>query len=1567
MEKKRSLRTGLLKNARRLSACFLAISMVCGSPLGGFPAWAKTDAGTGAYHTITFQVVDLEGRTEPPLVDLGTRPAGAYAGAPVSFPSPPAAVVYWKLAEVEIDQGTGDHLTAGADHSVTGTMPDHDVVIRYGYRKSDCILKIHWNGGSPDEEWKDAYAGDSFNPVETDFPGRQGEDVKVPEPVVTRKGYTFMGWTASRHSGSAGLSWPAKYNAFPEMDLYPVWKINLVDKFNLTVKHVSESGLVMKTEAPLQYSAESDIDLSKEPMKGYLRLPFKSRTDPEQFDYTDGARPVGSFDASDQSYRKWYQFTGQMPGGDLEVDYVYQVDESQKFNFNVEYKAGEYGPSLADGDSRRCSAEDPISCKPVEREGFQLVSKEITGGNTAGNTTYPVLGSFAEDGTFQGIMPNQNVSITYIYKQKEPGFWVRARYLDKDTKDPALKELETVKFGPYKGGQYVVQGAYQTKYGYQLTDKSSSNNFWIGLYPNGNWSGTMPTEDVDISYFHQRIPEKWETVNFAAGKGGTLEAGPELSPDVVQNGGEFSTSVLKSDGTLAGRSAGYTLNDLNTKHLMPEGRADDFHLPFAGEWFLDGNGNGVPDGDESVLPSDYQFTGSEAGKLTAYFQKDPAKWVTIHFEAGGNGHFTGTPVTEYEGHAGTRWSEIPNPPEGEADHNYQVDGWYCIGEPVTNDTLLSDGQTYQLRFKPDDFVFGTKVEAPEALGELNAYGAGKITLLNLTHGYQYILAEPKGPAGKILAVNRGNLRTTWTVFDGLYPGTWYELYEGNGKTKVPKGGMAGNITGDLSDPAKVLIPVVYGNCKITYEETEGTEVRTELTILPADNNSAYALLDENGRAVVSSKTDDKGWQTPDWSGAVAFTGLAYNKKYTAVARPRTMTGVTPESKREDGTVIVTDPGGEPEATDYTVQTLHGRIQSVRDQNGELKEPEEDPARYEKACKGDTVKITAAALNEKGERFSHWDVLIGAFDGFPERMEDREAAFLMPGGNVVLHAVYDKLPSAPSYAKVIGETRGRFPGRLVLDPAAASELSAELTTEDDRYLMDVNKADVSYRAVYKADRVKATESDAVKREDAAAQAHPQAYKGAWAIDVSLERYVNERRPHASPSDATPANATFKTYVQLGKNDVDMLDYRLYEVTAQPDTAEAPSVRLMVWDRDPENTAGLFSFEAKANSRYVLVYSKSYRVKFINKRVTADPSYSFKVRRGEALSESEWAGVPLPTQEYYDENTGAEYWWDGWSYRPSGPRAPFDPDRPVIRRTYVYAYYYDNYGEVMEVRAKLEAGVNQSIALSNDYFLTNEESNDLLTGLSEAGEVLRRYPRARLQELQAVLKSLQDGAIIEKYETILKYRYQQYHHMHDNGNKGGSSGGGGGGGGTLKNPYSDKKTAAFLLGTNGRWVKGSGPDGNESLKFVLNGGSPLSKIWARLYSPDGEGEGIGWYRFNVLGEMASGWISDAGKWYYCNTKREGNYGRMATGWRQDRLDGCWYYLDSDTGAMVTGLKEIGGKEYYFNEEGAGVYAFNPVSLQWEFTEKAGRPLGAMYMNEITPDGRVAGPDGAVLAGG
>ena len=141
----------------------------------------------------------------------------------------------------------------------------------------------------------------------------------------------------------------------------------------------------------------------------------------------------------------------------------------------------------------------------------------------------------------------------------------------------------------------------------------------------------------------------------------------------------------------------------------------------------------------------------------------------------------------------------------------------------------------------------------------------------------------------------------------------------------------------------------------------------------------------------------------------------------------------------------------------------------------------------------------------------------------------------------------------------------------------------------------------------------------------------------------------------------------------------------------------------------------------------------------------------------------------------------------------------------------------------------------------------------------------------------------------------------------GGGGSSSGGGGGsssgGGSNAPNPTTSAVSLPEYVVT-GQWTVVEGKWG-----FTDNSGLAYKNKWAAVHNPYANlaaGQGaFDWFFFDANGQMASGWVFDAGHWYYTNPVADGTQGRMLIGWQQ--IDGKWYYLnpvsDGTKGAMLT----------------------------------------------------------------
>lgn len=213
-----------------------------------------------------------------------------------------------------------------------------------------------------------------------------------------------------------------------------------------------------------------------------------------------------------------------------------------------------------------------------------------------------------------------------------------------------------------------------------------------------------------------------------------------------------------------------------------------------------------------------------------------------------------------------------------------------------------------------------------------------------------------------------------------------------------------------------------------------------------------------------------------------------------------------------------------------------------------------------------------------------------------------------------------------------------------------------------------------------------------------------------------------------------------------------------------------------------------------------------------------------------------------------------------------------------------------------------------------FVSAEEMKALEQAIQYAEDQIARI--TDLDQMQALLSMLNQE--ITTFKAAVQVGTKKSSGGGGGGGGGGSSSGGGGGsssGGSKKTAQvatadgvfidtSSNKTGTWTNDAVGRWFRYS------------DGTWPVGK-WLEL-SRNGQQY---WYHFNASGYLTTGWILDGGIWYYLNPVADQNQGQMCVGWQQ--INGVWYYL-------------------------------NPMAGQ--------RPLGAMYCNEMTPDGYYVDATGA-----
>ena len=116
---------------------------------------------------------------------------------------------------------------------------------------------------------------------------------------------------------------------------------------------------------------------------------------------------------------------------------------------------------------------------------------------------------------------------------------------------------------------------------------------------------------------------------------------------------------------------------------------------------------------------------------------------------------------------------------------------------------------------------------------------------------------------------------------------------------------------------------------------------------------------------------------------------------------------------------------------------------------------------------------------------------------------------------------------------------------------------------------------------------------------------------------------------------------------------------------------------------------------------------------------------------------------------------------------------------------------------------------------------------------------------------------------------------------------------------------------------------------------------------------------WYYFDInTGAMQTGIVDLGYKIVYY-----GNDGGMLYG--EQRIDGKWYYFDKVTGAMQTGIVNLGHKIVYYGNDGAMLYGEQKIDEKWYCFDKV---TGAMQTGFYQLGDKTVyyGNDGAMLYG-
>ena len=1503
--------------------------------------------------------------------------------------------------------------------NIIGTMGTNPVNITVYFKKN--VVRYHFDtqGGNAIANMEENTVASTTTPGTIPTPTPTTILGTIPTP--TKYGYVFNGWftytdkngnkefDAGDVDGAAftGVGNPATFPApttAGNVYLYAKWTPDPT-LHNFTVTHKNSNVALpidFGSEPPRQYSFTQQFTSSPlSSIAGYI--------------YNTGVLnpySAGSIDSRGD-------LTATMNTTGVDLTYRYKVNTADAFTYTIHHRDSA-GNRLAADITGSLNAEQVFSSQPdTSITGYNYTSFIIVQGGHE-DLTFPnyktgldsvgfITLNDQTNGLFTAHMPNQDVEITYIYTADSSNNLVR-RFFDREIPNSVLaSSVDAIAPGsPITNMQIPAIGTTvgDKLYGYIWDGNSSaainpSGSTWGSVNAtDGALTGAMPissTGPIGVDYKLSRDPSKWRAINFQ------VAASPYNEGSIGALLPGVPTTFLGSDGTNSGNSKADTFNKLNAQGSIP-GTVANRYYKFDG-WYMDAAAT-IPVVVDNPLLSDTATAGGTPLTLYAKFVEDPSMWIDINFAANANGS-VGTPNTLHKPYDYT-WGQIQSDlPSTIPVVNYNFANWSdSANNAMTATSPLVNNATYYANFTKDPVTWGLTIGSIVPTGHLGNDGSGEIIINGTTPGNVYVISDKNG---KIVAVVTGDAIGSITNVPDLIPGAHYDVQEGTPDTIAVVGNPTSTITSsNISAPIDTYIPTVDNNYSVGYDpENDGM---AQIVINPADPDADYALIDENGN-VVNYPGSDNGWIGSSGNPSiVTFKNLNPNETYTVVARRKGDTSIPdPLSKLPDGNAITANPGDMADAPKYIVEAVNGEVVMVGANSV-------NAGSFDEAKAGDLVNLHADMVNSAGYNFKYWQVLAGRAVGVTGKILDNDYSFTMSNSNIVFKAVYDLPKIAADDADADEEIRGGAVGEFGLDPNQIPALAHDLTTPQDQSLIGINGAKVDYRVIFSKRDASNAESALVKPVSISGVDHPDAYTAAYALDIELERYVDGRKV----GRATDSNASIDVTAQLPAADTDQLDYEIFDITTGTPVAKN-------YVGDLNNNAGLFKFTANLNHTYVLVYSKIFKVVFVDNKPVLDYQYlndtsrnfyhKFKVRRKEAVEDADYSLDYSLVQAYADGETagnlvtpfediyGVEYNYKNWSKKENS-LSVFDPSMNITKAMTIYAYYENNKPKVDKARVDLGNTIQTAKDLLGDPYLKAGEADVIREKILEAMDTLawargifdkdgidhRRM--ANYAELQRAIDGLLD--VINRYSNISNGRIADR-----NRRTGGASGGGNssaGRGSILltpgeKNTIGNKASlegsnvTSFVLGTDGKWETNPVTGG---WSFVLNGGLPLNSSWAKIQIPDSHGNLVSrWYFFDSKSTMVTGWMQDPStkNWYFMNTVKgalEGQMvlgwvldtntnkwyymnednGVMTRGWHKDPQDGRWYYMDN-SGAMLTGWQNIGGKNYFFNPVvPAPTYEWNSADMRWDYVKTSSRPYGSMYENEKTPDGYTVNANGERL---
>lgn len=1507
-------------------------------------------------------------------------------------------------------------ITIDSTGKVTGTMPGQNMNVIIRLKKNGISYKFDPTNG--------AAVMERYEPVTTST----SPSVLGAIPVVSRVGYNFAGWfeftdnngngvyDAGEEVAGAGATaltgFPSP--AAPDVKYYYARWNPGTGLYPLTTRHKNTTASLPLTFAMQNdnYTITTAVNKNPANVPGYM--------------YNRSSRTPGSQGVLNLATGN---YTVSMPPQGISLEYVYKVDPSHPgFTLTTEYVDGA-GNVLKPAVTITRKPEARLSITPAAIANYSFQSVSITQGANDNPANYEVglntgngllTNLDTTTGAVIGYMPNQNVTIRYVYDATGASEIAR-RFIDDNMRTlygdrngvrpsspvnmqiPTAGQLYGYVYDPSRGSRVDITPA-----GTAITADSV-----------GTLTGTMPIYGgVAADYTLSKDMTKWQNIGFAL-----------TSNSLASATFSFTTSpnpVLLDDGVSPGHENASKFSEIKTEAPLPVVTPDRYYMVEG--WYADQAGTQpIGDNDTLAMPA--------AGTQKVIYAKiveDPSQWVDVNFASSdltkGVLNPTGVNVpggTPQHMHYDEVWSNLVKPASTPI-ANYELKNWTSPSGQIVQpgDTVVAG--TYLANFGKVDATWGLNPGAFGANGRIGDNGQGTITITGTTPNNRYVVTDPDG---NIIAVVDGPANGSDIQIPNVIPGRTYNVVEGGPDTQATVGQPGTSMTGsNISSPKPVVIPAIGDNRNVGVDPND-TE-RAQIVVNPADPDADYALIDSNGN-VVPYPNSDNGWLTPVGSGpaTVTFNNLNPGETYTVVARRHGNPSETPTGNLPAGVPVVANPGDMVDIQNYTIKTVTNAvggnvgITSV-DSNAV------STTDFGTAKGTSTFTLHADPTDSAGHAFKYWRIANGRIPGVTAKITSNDYTGTLDRSNVIFEAIYD-VPATDAFGNPIApasqENRGgAADGEFAMSADQISDLQNNLTNPTDQSLINVNHADVRYKIIFDKRNAENSEAQAVKNVPSQVWVdHPGAFTPGWALDVKEERYVDGRLVQ----NATPSDAQVNVNVQLASQDTDMLDYEIWDLGPTVDstwtkiTNPTYTSQISVVE-DVANNGGLLSFVGNLNHTYVLVYSKTFKLNFIDNNPTKDHRYlgdttrnffkKIKVRKKDAVDDSWYTSDYAVVTGYadgatantlvspFDDIYGTTYTYTNWSKKDMPNNISiFDPSEEVTKTMNVYAYYDNNRPQVQQARKDLTSLIGQANDLVGDPFLKEGEAARLQAAIAEAQNVLDRI-RGRLENGTDPLRmanypELQDA--INALRAVMDDLYGHSNRRSDrfnqrNNGAGGGSGSSGRGGGNVSGtplqgtryvnmPLQNTPQITFTLGVDGGWK--INPTTNR-WGFYLNGGLPLNNRWGRIDYVNANGQPVtDWYRFDEQSSLVTGWYydkddkqwyllnpkegSDQGKmirgWYLDTTKNKWYFlnrdnGTMMTGWYHDPSDGKWYFFDPTTGEMYTGWAKINNKWYFFNQ-----FASEPTwrleNDVWVYNNNNVRPFGSLYVSETTPDGYTVNSNG------